>query len=484
MDAKRILKTFLLFCMFAFGKNLCEEKKFNLSISHKSSFKEVLETLAKECMLSLIYQDDAVNSILEQKNLLLNFHQASLSKILKTGFEALDLSYVFEDDSIKIKSLETKTFFLHYIATSRVAESSTNVIFSQDNREQYPIPTGMQMMNEYLTPSQNLLQLNQQQGNFTNRSGSKIASLDVLDFWGALETELHQIIFTEADKHFPSEGYQPITINKSSGFITITATPSQIKRATRYIQALSEGIGTQVLIDVQILTVSHKNVNTTGVDWGQFYQLGIQKSNAPLVNISGSGMSYGFNIFPQDLSIGKIVEFLEEYGSVQSISNPKILTLNNQPALISVGNIIRYTQSSIFQTSNTSTTLQNTRQQYPSIFAGILLDITPSIKEDNIILKINPSITSTKNKKIENKVEALPSPPNLSTNQISSIVRLKNNQRVILGGLISKTYSKEDRKIPLLGHIPLLKYLFSYSQDVNHVQEMVIIITPRIIPLP
>ncbi|WP_170118065.1 hypothetical protein [Helicobacter mustelae] len=51
--------------MFAFGKNLCEEKKFNLSISHKSSFKEVLETLAKECMLSLIYQDDAVNSILE-----------------------------------------------------------------------------------------------------------------------------------------------------------------------------------------------------------------------------------------------------------------------------------------------------------------------------------------------------------------------------------------------------------------------------------
>ena len=192
---------------------------------------------------------------------------------------------------------------------------------------------------------------------------------------------------------------------------------------------------------------------------------------------------YGINIFSQDLSLGEIIQFLGTYGSVSSISNPKILTLNNQPALISVGNIIRYTQNLVYQTANTSSTLQNTRQQYPSVFSGVLLDITPSIEGDEIILRINPSITSTKDSKIENQSNALKSPPNLSTNQLSSIVKIKNNQRVILGGLISKQNLTQEKRLPILGYIPVLRYLFSYRKQREQTQEMVIIITPKIIHL-
>ncbi|MCE3040376.1 pilus (MSHA type) biogenesis protein MshL [Helicobacter anatolicus] len=477
----RIFLLFYLFCTLNFA-HICSEKTFDISLSNQNSFKDILEMLAQECMLSIIFQDKYARSILEEKNIILNFYHSKLDEILQTGFEALDLYYIFKDNTIKISSLQTKTFYIHYIATSRIASSNTNIIFSQDKDSNFYNNHFLQQnSNPNIDTQQNLFNLANQQEESSNRSGSKIYSIDAFDFWGELEQELWHIVFRENDKHIPLKDHHPITINKGSGFITITASPSQIKRAKEYLQALNKKISLQVLIDVNILNISHKDIQTTGIDWSTFYSLGINKENNPLTTIQGSNLQYGINIFPQDLSIGKIIEFLYQYGNVKTISNPKILTLNNQPAIISVGNIIRYTQNYIYQTSNSSTTLQNTRQQYPSIFSGILLDITPSIEDDYIILKINPSITATKDIKIENEADALPSPPNLSTNQISSIVRLKNNQKVILGGLISKVHSKEKKKIPLLGYIPLIKYLFSYSKEAKQVQEMVIVITPKII---
>lgn len=468
----------LLLCLsLAFSNNACKNRLFDMTISSQTSFGEILETFAQECTLSIIIQDSYSTKALEKKGIVLNFQKANLKTILDTGFEALDLHYSLQDNIIKISSLQTKTFFIHYIATSRIASSNTNIIFSQDKEQNH-----IQSFSNYGQDTKDqLLSLANQQDDLSNRSGSKIYSLDSFDFWGELEKELKQIVFRENDKHIPLKDYNPITINKGSGFVTITASPSQIKRAQNYIHTLNQKIRLQVLIDVNILNISHKNTNTTGIDWSNFYSLGINRENNPLSSINPTGFQYGINIFSQDLTIGKIIEFLNQYGNVHTISNPKILTLNNQPAIISVGNIIRYTQNFIYQTSNSSTTLQNTRQQYPSIFSGILLDITPSIEEDYVILKINPSITSTKNMKLENQSDALLSPPNLSTNQISSIVRLKNNQKVVLGGLISKIHSKENKKIPLLGQIPLIKYLFSYSKEVEQVQEMIIVITPKII---
>lgn len=473
----RIFVFFIFFyCLMA---NTCENKKFNIAISKQESFKTILEQLADDCFFSVVFKDSFSAKILENKTMILNFHKANLNQIFKIGFEAFDLNYSFDGNVLSVSRLQTKTFFIHYIATSRVASSNTNIIFSQD-----AIQNNIGLNSPILSNDnyQRTIDMANQQDDFTNKSGSKIYSLDAIDFWGEIENELKQIIFRENDKYLPQEHFNPITINKASGFVTITATPSQIKRAQKYIQALNHKLSTQVLIDVNILTITHHNNKTTGIDWSSLYNLGLGAiEQNPLISFSNHSASYGVNIFSQDLSIGKIVEFLNTYGDVSSVSNPKILTLNNQPALISVGNVIRYTQNLVYQTSNNTTTLQNTKQQYPSVFSGVLLDITPSIDGDYIILKINPSITATKDSRIENEADALPAPPNLSTNQMSSIVRLKNDQKVILGGLISKLQMKQQKRIPILGYIPVLKYLFSYTKDLNQTQEMVIVITPKII---
>lgn len=474
--------SFLLFITNLLSLSICENKKFDIAIGRNVSFENILDYLAQECMLSVIYEDRSSQEVLREKNIILNFHQATLPEILQTAFEALDLDYSFQNQRVRISRLKTQTFHIHYIATSRVAQSNTNILFSQDINYQDSFYSPNTTTSSEDT-HQRLLDLTSMNDN-SNKSGSKIYSVDALDFWGDIERQLYRIVFRENDKYIPSAQSYPITIDKASGFITITATPSQIHRADLYIKKLNYKLGVEVMIDVNILTISHSNIQTTGVDWSSLYSMSINpisNGNTPIVKFSNLSTEYGINIFSQDLSIGDIVEFLRSYGAVRSVSNPKILTLNNQPALISVGNILRYTQNLVFQTTNTSSTLQNTRQQYPSVFAGILLDITPSIQGDDIILKINPSVTTTKDSRIENQPNALSSPPNLSTNQLSSIVRLKNNQRAILGGLISRFNQRERRRFPILGYIPVIQYFFSYTRNNQSLQEMVIIITPKII---
>ena len=69
---------FVLALGWAFGKSLCEKRRFDIAISNQVSFKMVLEKIAQECMLSIAYKDSVASEILGDKSVVLNFYQASL----------------------------------------------------------------------------------------------------------------------------------------------------------------------------------------------------------------------------------------------------------------------------------------------------------------------------------------------------------------------------------------------------------------------
>lgn len=483
--AQSVLATLCLLAPLGLGAHTCESRTFTLNSRANLSPKLLLEEIALECALSLILDSNAQDA-LERTKVSLVFRDASLEHLLSTIAKASDTHYTLEQHAMRFSHLRTQTFHINYIATARVGSSNTDVVYGQESQSQYLTPnTSYQSYG--MNPSahgddiQSKALSQGTQNPMFGKSGTKIYSIDELNFWGDLENELIAIIYQENDSYNPK--HPRIIINKGAGLITISATPRQLKRAQDYIAALQSRLKEQVQIDVQIFNVDHSNINTIGVNWGKLFELGINTSSpqAPLLSTTPSGLNYGVYVFSQDLSIGQIVQFLQEHGKTSSISNPKIITLNNQPAIISVGNVLRYSQSLIYQTSTNSSTIQNTGYQYPSVFSGVLLDVTPSIYGQEIILKINPSITAAKDPAIENQAQALSAPPNLSTNQLSSIVRIHNGQRVILGGLISETDSTSIKKLPLLGSIPLLKYLFSYKKTIKQKKEMIIIITPTII---
>jgi len=114
------------------------------------------------------------------------------------------------------------------------------------------------------------------------------------------------------------------------------------------------------------------------------------------------------------------------------------------------------------------------------VFAGILLDITPEIdKRGMITLKINPSITETLSPVSNDGSRTMP--PDLVRRQIASVIKVKNGNHAILGGLISTKTGKKVSKVPLLGDIPLLEYAFKREEKIEETEELVIIITPHII---
>ena len=184
-------------------------------------------------------------------------------------------------------------------------------------------------------------------------------------------------------------------------------------------------------------------------------------------------------------SIDEVIKFLKTQGNVKAISNPKILTLNNQPALISVGNEYFYKLAQTTNQQGSGGGVANTLQNdiINSVFAGILLDITPEIDDEGrITLKINPSLSET-----ILPIDAASSgddrtvPPDLNKRQLSAVVTVQDGERVILGGLIQSKDSINENKVPLLGDIPILGWLFKYEEKINTIEELVIVVEPHII---
>lgn len=471
----------------------------NIHSGSNVALSKILEEIASICHLNVIYLQEQTKTMLDSKKTSIHINNKPLIQVLDSLLKSNDFHYTLQKDTLQVGFLLTKTFEISYIATTRVGSSNTDIVFSQDNQTHSPYNTHtnapLGFSNFEIESQAHKMAMNKATSNTQTmgKSGTKIYSIDEIDFWGELQNEIAGVAYAPGDSYQPTtselKNKKDIIINKAAGLLTITATPKQIKRVESYLATLNNKIQKQVLIDVYIFNIQHNNNQTYGIDWNEFYKLGnlltlppnAEGSNNALIGVNNG--DFAISIFSQGVSINRIVEFLQTYGKVQSVSNPKVLTLNNQPAIISVGSVLRYFQNTTYQTTTQGTSIQNLSQAFPSVFAGILLDVTPSVKNDKIILKINPSITKTKDISIENQTTALESPPNLSTKQLSSLVQVKDGEKIVLGGLIDKTEGQILRKLPILGDIPLLKYLFSYKKNIKETQEMVIIISPHIVRL-
>ena len=505
------------------ANSLCEDKAFTISASSLdgTSVGELLEQLSFECGYSMLVRDKAAKNKLGGSIAAVNIVELPLEKIFDLLLTENELNYEFDGKLLRVSYLTTETFKINYIGTSRVGASNTDIILSQNSLTSENSGGSGSSSGAGLAPQDSatlqsgvhggIVTAAMSGGSADSISGTKIYSVDEFDFWGRVEKEVFEIAFRPGDAHQPKrssstsnagggEGNnannnnartdddigdgQSVIVNKAAGLITVTGTIKQLERVRKYLKELEENLQNQVMIDVTILNVTHTNGNTVGVDWNQLYNAGnfimpnqqqAEDGGNPVLEIGG------YRLFSAGFSLNRIIEFLTQYGTVRSISNPKVLTLNNQPALISVGSILRYSQSSTYLTATSGTSSTTSNEDYPTIFAGILLDVTPSIQGEYIMLKINPSITSTKDATVENQATALQEPPNLNASQLSSLVRAKDGDKIIIGGLIGKSAKNTKNRVPLLGYIPIVKYLFSYDSMVEETQEMVIVITPHIV---
>ena len=495
---KKNLKKFMGFALFAnlalipASANRCDTQLFTATLNSELTIGDVVENLADECDLSLIVKDSEAQKKMAEKLYFVKVNNASLNEFLDTVLRENDIDYILEDNKLKISYLTTRTFKLHYISGDRKGTSNAHVTIANSGNGAASATGGGQQGGAA------------QSGDAGNgsKTGVSIESTDDFQFWSKIEKELHDLL------NRPEDAYKaPIPIiNAEAGMITITGTTNQLQRVAYYMDDLEHQLKSQVLIDVKILSVTFDDSYTTGVDWNQLYSLQnmaiasgstLQNNIGSLTSVTDGELSIGDMtgelgsepkrsgaiITRGSTKINDVVKFLKTQGDVKSISNPKILTLNNQPALISVGNELFYKiQSTSLLQGAAGGGSQQTGETIDSVFAGILLDITPEISEDGTItLKINPSISDTIDTVSTSTTGSRTIPPDLSRKQISSVVSLQDGQHVILGGLISSKTGTKVSKVPLLGDLPLLEHVFKREVKVDTVDELVLIITPHII---
>jgi general secretion pathway protein D len=486
-----LLSLFLNLELSQLNAKSCSTQMFTATLNSSLTYSDVIENLADECGLTIIVKDKEAKKRLQEHLYFVNLENASLYEFLDVILTENNIGYELDGNRLKIFYLKTKTFRLDYLSGDRVGKSNAHVTIANNSNGGGSSPSGTKSNNKQSGSSDN------------SKTGVSIESNDNFKFWTTIAKELHSLINRPEDNY---EAPEPI-VNPEAGMITVTGTPQQLKRVSNYIDEVAKQLKNQVLIDVSILSVSFDDSSTTGVDWSQLYSLqnmavatfSMAKKNLTTVDwsqdaggansieggtLGGGGLPNAKAIVAtSSVKMNDIIKFLKTQGDVKSISNPKVLTLNNQPALISVGNELFYKiqSQSVLQGSNGAGT-STSGEIIDSVFAGILLDITPEISENgNITLKINPSISDTLDAVQRDNTGSRNIPPDLSRKQISSVVTIQDGQHVILGGLISSKMGTKVSKVPLLGDLPLLDTIFKREVQINNVEELVLVITPHII---
>ena len=318
-----------------------------------------------------------------------------------------------------------------------------------------------------------------------------------------------------------SEG-RAMTISPMSGTILVRAMPRELKSIEQMLRTMEVNIQRQVIIEAKIIDVELNAGAQQGVNWSAFSNglhrfsvgsdstlIGALNGSAGAVSggqlaagttlgaLAGGGLvgAVGGNAFASGLGMAlqlrnfsALINFLQTQGNVHVLSSPRIATLNNQKAVLKVGNEEPYvtgiTAGSQATTSGVVTTAPPTLQYQP-FFSGIALDVTPQIDErDNITLHVHTMVNSVveKMKISQPSTSAVYVPFAVNTiNEADSVVRTRDSQVVVIGGLMTERAQDDRDKVPGLGDVPGPGGLFSKGAQKSSKRELVILLKPTVV---
>ena len=186
------------------------------------------------------------------------------------------------------------------------------------------------------------------------------------------------------------------------------------------------------------------------------------------LGVIGAGIQIGDILFP---NIGAVLQAYQKDSDVSILATPQLLTLNNEDAEINVGKNVPY-----ITRSDTSVTVpgQVYGQSYEYKDVGIVLKITPNINEDQFVrLKIDQQLT-----KLAGEQTATPT---TFKRAAKTTVVIKDNETVVIGGMIDDSTSIDTQQVPCLGDIPFLGWLFKTRGSGGDKTNLYIFITPHIV---
>ena len=280
------------------------------------------------------------------------------------------------------------------------------------------------------------------------------------------------------------------TIDKPLGIITVTAPRSILEQVESYIHTIRRELSKQVMIEAKIIEIRLEKTHSLGVDWTNLFKDSRFNFNVVFGN---AGQIYPTNaikfISRVDMA-GKnfdvFLTALNEYGQVKVLSNPKLALLNGQPAMLTVGESIRYIDS-VESTVDSETGIITYTVDTQSILSGLGFSVVDQIADnDEVILQLTP-VTSQLQEPIEYRSFGSSGSasevglPRVNLREMTTMARVKDGEFLIIGGLIDEIKDNKETKVPFVGDLPIVGNAFRTTKEFTNKRELVILLRPTIV---
>lgn len=253
-------------------------------------------------------------------------------------------------------------------------------------------------------------------------------------------------------------------VDRKAGLLQVTDYPDRLNRVAAYVETVRARIGRQVLLVAEVAEVELDERHPNGIDWSAVRAaMGVDAGSD-----DGPGVRIGL---PQSGS-APFLDALRQQGRVHVLATPRIMTMNNESAVMRVG-----TQEVAFVTASDAASGEGVAAE--PLTEGVVLRVTPQIGLDGIItMNISPRVTE--------RAEALVSSagdrrPVLTVREADTVVRVFEGETVVVAGFMQDRLVEESGRVPVVGAIPLLGRMFRRDRTVVTKSDLVVLLTPRIV---
>ncbi len=267
-----------------------------------------------------------------------------------------------------------------------------------------------------------------------------------------------------------------------------------------YIENLKKQLYRQISIEAKIIEVYLEDRSRIGLDWSSVLEnfnirgtvhFGANGQVYPWIPTKGDAESptrFVSKVTLPSVDFNVLLNALDQQGESKILSNPKITVLNGQPALISVGKDVAYIKEIERTIENNDGITESTYSvTVDNVVEGVSMGVMATIVDDNsVIMQLTPITTEIiggviAEKRFGQNDEMLVGLPEIGVRQMSTIVQVSNGEMLIIGGLIDSVQDSSEKFAPVVGKIPLIKYLFGVEEKNIRKRELVILLSPQII---
>ena len=283
-------------------------------------------------------------------------------------------------------------------------------------------------------------------------------------------------------------------VDLPSNSLVITATPPSLESVSKIISSLDSRTR-QVQIEMRFVEFSNSDVQRIGFDP---VNLGFDVANFgtvagafspfnanPTATLAGTRELSNIPTTTGNISGAATFEAIATLSSTELLQSPSVLTLDNQPAEITIGREISFAESTVTQDNGVSVTTLKEAQSSP-VKDGIKITVTPHITSDGFVsVTLEASnedatlVTFSNGATGDNRSEI--QLPNINQTKIKTSIMVQDSKTGVIGGLLRNRTVEREAHVPVVGDIPILGWLFRKTENTVEKRNLTIFITPRIV---